>query len=145
MRYCLLLVLLGLMIGCAKEAPSLAQLRIDETTLVRATVVDPARAAGFLELLEERDQLIEETTVMVQQYRQKLKSANANYDANSETIVEVVDDYNRSRGQNQLRFIKLIANMKATTTAAEWQVIAEYHLDNFNMRQLVRIRATGGV
>jgi hypothetical protein len=145
MRYCLLLVLIGLIIGCAKEAPSLAQLRIDETTLVRATVVDRARAAHFLELLEERDQLIEETTVMVQQYRQKLKSVNANYDANSETIVEVVDDYNRSRGQNQLRFIKLIANMKATTTAAEWQVIAKYHLDNFNMRQLVRTRATGGV
>jgi hypothetical protein len=145
MRYCLLLVLLGLIIGCAKKAPSLAQLRIDETTLVRATVLDPARAARFLDLLEERDQLIDETNVMMQQYRQKLKSVNANYDANSETIVEMIDDYNRDRSQNQLRFIKLIANMKATTMAAEWQVIAEYHLDNFNVRQLVQTRTTGGV
>jgi hypothetical protein len=144
-----LLILLAIFVlgamGCSKEVPSLAQLRVDETALVRATVVDPARAARFLELLEERDQLIEETSVMMQQYRRELKSINANYDANREIIVEMIDYYNRDRGQKQLRFIKLIRNMKATTTAAEWKVIAEFHLDNFNPRQLLYARATGGV
>lgn len=144
-----LLILLAISIlgatGCTKEVPSLAQLRVDETALVRATVVDPVRAAHFLELLEERDRLIEETTVMMEQYRRELKSVNANYDANREVIVEMIDYYNRDRGQKQIYFIKLIAKMKATTTAAEWEVIAEFHLDNFSPRQLVYTRATGGV
>jgi len=114
--------------GCAKQAPDLAKLRADETTLVHATVVDPARATRFLELLKQRDQLIEETTVMMQQYQRELKSINADYDANREIIVEMIDYYNRDRGQKQLRFIKLIAKMKSITTATEWQIIAEFQL-----------------
>ena len=145
MKYCLLLVLLGQILGCAREAPGLAQLRADETALVRATVTDPTRVARFLELLEERDQLIEETAVMMQQYRRELKSINANYDANRDVIVEMIDYYNRDRGQKQLHFIKLIANMKTTTTAAEWKVIAEFHRKRFNPRQLLYARASGGV
>ena len=98
-----LLILLGIFIlgvtGCAKEVPSPEQLRVDETTLVRAIVVDPERAERFLKLLVQRDQLIEETSVMMQQYRRELKSINANYDADREVIVEMIDYFNRDRGQ----------------------------------------------
>ena len=131
--------------GCAKEVLDPAQLRADETALIKTTVTDPTRAARFLELLEQRDQLIEETSVMMQKYRRELKSINTDYDANREVIVEMIDYYNRDRGQKQLRFIKLIANMKAATTATEWKIIARFHLANFNPRQLLYARASGGI
>ncbi len=129
--------------GCAKEVLDPAQLRADETTLIKTTVTDPARAARFLDLLDRRDQLIEKSTSLLQQYRQDLKTHNANYDVSREVIIGIVGIYNRERVQNQLRFIELLAGMKAATTAAEWKVIAEFQLDNFNHRQLVYGRATG--
>lgn len=131
--------------GCAKQAPDPVKLRADETTLVQATVVDPARAEQLLALLDERDSLIEETTAMLQQYRRELKAVNADYDASREITIEMVDQYNHDRAQKQLRFIELISQMKAATTAAEWQVIAEFQLDNFKARQLVYGRAKGGI
>jgi hypothetical protein len=145
MRIFFLLFFVVLVSGCSKQISDPAQLLADEEALVRATVTDPARAARFLDLLEQRDRLIEETTAMMQQYRREFKSINSDYDADREIIVEMIDYYNRDRGQKQLRFIKLIANMKATTTAAEWKVIAEFQLENLNPRQLVYARATGGV
>ena len=139
MKKIIVLVLLVIIApGCSKQAPDPAQLRADETTLIQATVTDPARAERLLGLLEERDRLIEETTAMLQQYRRELKAINADYDASREIVIEMVDQYNRDRAQKQLRFIDLIAQMKAATTAAEWQVIAEFQLGNFKARQLLR-------
>ena len=129
--------------ACTKAPPDPAQLRADETALVQATVSDPARAERLLGLLDERDLLIEETVAMLRQYRREMKAVNADYDASREIIVEMVDYYNRDRAQKQLRFIDLIAQMKAATTAAEWQIIAEFQLDNFNPRQLVFGRLRG--
>ncbi len=139
---CLLLAFsIGVAVGCAKQAPDPAQLRADETTLVQATVTDPARAERLFGLLDERDRLIEETIEMLRQYRRELRAINADYDASREIIIEMVDQYNRDRAQKQLRFIDLITKMKATTTADEWKVIAEFQLDNFKARQLVFGRA----
>lgn len=138
-------VIFGLAIaGCTKAPPDPAQLRADETTLIQATVTDPARTERLLGLLDDRDSLIEETTMMLHQYRRELKSVNADYHADRDVIVEMLDQYNRDRAQKQLRFIELISDMKATTTAAEWKVIAEFQLENFNARQLVYGRVTGG-
>lgn len=143
LNYILLAIFVCAVAACTKAPPDPAQLRTDETALVRATVSDPARAERLLGLFDERDRLIEETVAMLQQYRREMKAVNADYDASREIIVEMVDYYNRERAQKQLRFIDLIAQMKAATTAAEWQVIAEFQLDNFNPRQLVLGRAKG--
>jgi hypothetical protein len=141
----LLLPISAAVIGCAGQPPDPTQLRADETTLVQATVADPARAERLLALLDERDGLIEETIEMLQQYRRELRAINADYDARREIIIEMVDQYNRDRAHKQLRFIDLITKMKATTTADEWKVIAEFQLDNFKARQLVFGRAKGRV
>ncbi len=145
MRFYLLLIFAFLVLGCTKEGPDPAQLRANETALIRATVADPARTERLLGLLEERDRLLEETTEMLRQYRLELKAINADYDASREIIVEMIDYYNRDRALKQLRFIELISDMKATTTAVEWKVIAKFQLGNFNPRQLVFDRATGGI
>lgn len=144
-RYFLLTIFIYGATGCAREVLDPAQLRADETALIKTTVTDPARAARFLDLLLQRDRLIEKSSGLSQQYRQDLKTLNANYDASREEIVRIIGIYNRERVQNQLRFIELLADMKAATTAAEWKVIAEFQLGNFNHRQLVYGRATGAI
>ncbi len=144
MRFCFLLFLVVLVHGCTKQALNPEQLRAEETALIQATVTDPVRAERLLGLLEERELLITETTAMLQRYRREFKTINADYDAGREKIVEMIDNYNRERAQKQLRFIELMADMKAATTAAEWKAIAEFQLDSFSPRQLVYGRATGG-
>jgi hypothetical protein len=145
MRFYFLLIFVFLVHGCTKEGPDPAQLRADETTLIQQTVADPARAERLLSLLEDRDRLIGETTVMLRQYRREMKSVNADYGVSREIIVEMIDYYNRDRAQKQLRFIELISDMKAVTTAAEWKLIAKFQLGNFNPRQLVYDRTTAGI
>ena len=142
--HCVLLAMLtGFAAGCAREAPDPAQLRATETALIQSTVADPARAQKLLALLDERDRLIDETSEMLRQYRREMKAANADYDITRDVIVEMIDYYNLERAREQLRFIDLIKQMKATTTAAEWKVIAAFQLDNFNPRQLVYGRRSG--
>jgi hypothetical protein len=141
----LLLLLATLASGCSKPNLDPAKLRADETALVQATVADPARAEKLLALLDERDRLIDETTGMLRQYRREMQALNADYDASREIIIEMIDYYNRDRAEKQLRFIELIKQMKATTSAAEWEVIAEFQLDNFNPRQLIYGRVTGAL
>jgi hypothetical protein len=143
---CLLLaIFISVAAGCAISPPDPAQLRADEIALIRATVADPVLTERLLSLLDDRDRLLEANTAMLQQYRRELKSINADYDASREIIVEMFDYYNRERAQKQLRFIELISDMKALTTAAEWKVIAKFQLGNFNPRQLVYDRATAGI
>lgn len=131
--------------GCAKQAPDPAQMRADETTLIQATVTDPARTERLLGLLEERDRLIEEASAMLQQYRRELKTVNADYDASREIVIEMVDQYNRDRARKQLQFIDLITKMKATTSVDEWKVIAEFQLDRFDARQVIFGRSKGEI
>jgi len=141
----LLLLLACATSGCAKQAPDAAQFRADETRLVKATVVDAARAERLLALFEERDRLIEETGAMLQQYRREFKTINAEYDTSRDVHIEMVDYYNRERAQKQLRFIELITQMKAATSASEWRVIAEFQLDNFDPRRQLFGQATGDI
>lgn len=144
MKTAITLVLLAITTaGCSKQTPDPMQIRAAETVFIQSTVAEPERAERMLDLLSQRDRLIEETTAMLQQYRREMKSLNADYDASREIIIEMTDHYNRERAQKQLRFIDWIAQMKAATTAAEWQGIAEFQLANFNPRRLVRGRSRG--
>lgn len=133
----LLAIFICVAAGCAKQAPDPAQLRADETTLVQATVTDPARTERLLGLLDERDRLIEEASSLLQQYRRELKAVNADYDASREIVIDMVDQYNHDRARKQLQFIDLITKMKATVSADEWKVIAEFQLDSFDARQVI--------
>lgn len=145
MKKIIVLVLLAIIAqGCSKQAPDPAQLRADEATLIQATVTDPARAERLLDLLQQRDRLIEETSTMLQQYRREMNALNADYDASREVAVEMIDYYNRERAQKLLRFLELITQMKAATNAQEWKVIAGFQLDYFNPRQMVYDRTPGG-
>ncbi|MDH3762552.1 MAG: hypothetical protein OEU50_16340 [Gammaproteobacteria bacterium] len=133
-----------LALGCSKEPPDQAQLRADEITLVQATVAEPARVERLLALLDERDRLIEETVTMLREYKREIKALNADFDAQRDVVVEIIDYYNRERALKQLRFIDLIAQMKSATTAEEWALIADFQLQNLNPRQLVYQPLAGG-
>lgn len=142
-----LLLMAILTLGCVKQSPDPAQLLADESALIQATVTDPARAERLLALLEQRDRLIEESTALLRQYQREMKAVNADYDASREIIIEMIDSYNHARAQKLLRFIELITQMKAATSAAEWKVIAEFQLEYFIPRQLIygRARETPGM
>ncbi len=141
----ILLLLAWVSPGCVKQAPDAEQFRADETRLVKATVADAARAERLLALFEERDRLIEETGALLRQYRREFKAINAEYDTGREVHIEMVDYYNRGRAQKQLRFIELITQMKAATSATEWRVIAEFQLDNFDPRRQLFGRIAGDI
>jgi hypothetical protein len=123
--------------ACVKQAPDPAQLRADETSLIEATATDPASAESLLVLLQERDRLIDETRSLLHQYRREMKTLNSDYDASRELLVEMIDYYNRERARKQLRFIDLITRMKQSTSAEEWDVIADFQLANFSPRRLI--------
>lgn len=132
-----LLLLIAAIAGCALPPADPAQLRDEETALVLSTVADSARAQRLLDLIDQRDRLVEETRAMLEQYRREMKAVNADYDASREIVVEMIDYYNRDRAKKQLAFIDLITKMKRATTAGEWAVIADYQLENLNPRELL--------
>ncbi len=130
--------------GCARVSPDPAELRTAEVDLVESTITDPARAERMLQLIGQRDQLVAETRVMLEQYRREMAALNADYGARREVVVEIIDVYNRERADIQLRFIDLINEMKRATTSAEWKVIAGFQLEYFDPRRMVYRQAAGG-
>ncbi len=128
----------GLLVaGCSKPPPDPARLQADEKILVRSTVADPARAEGLILLFGVRDRRVEETRGLFDEFRREMRLANADYDARREVVVEIIDEFNRERADKQLRFIHLIAEMKAVTTAEEWEVIADFQLEYLDPRDML--------
>ena len=64
-----------------KVQAQIAEAREQEIELVLATVADPVRAERFLELLRERDRLVEQHARGLVAYREKMAALTADYDA----------------------------------------------------------------
>ena len=123
--------------GCAMQSVDPVQRQAEETSLVQATVTDPARSERLLALFDQRNRLIDESRDLLSQYRREMRAINADYDASRDVIVEMIDYYNRDRAQLLLRFIDLLTKMKRVTSADEWTTIAGYQQQVFDARGLV--------
>ncbi len=121
----------------ARVRAQIAEYREQEKELVRNTVADPLRVEQFMELLDERDRLVEEHAKMVIEHREKIAALTADYDARREDFDVLFAEFNRRRAAAQRDTIDLVAAMKAVTTAAEWKVIADFQLKRLHPRQLV--------
>ncbi len=121
----------------AKVRAQIAEYRQQEIELVRDTVSDPARAERLLQLLAERDRLVEEHAKRVIEHRAKMATLAADYDARREDFEALLADFNRARASAQKETIELVAAMKAATTADEWKVISRFQLKRLDPRELV--------
>ena len=139
--------------SCAtlKQAPDpgkvkaqIAEARAQERALVRSTVADPARAERFLELLAERDRLVEKHASRLVAHREKMAALAADYDARREDFEVLLASFNRQREAAQKETIDLVADMKAATTADEWAVISKFQLKRLEPRKLVYGTAAHG-
>lgn len=128
----------------AKVRKMIAEARIQEVELVRQTIADPERVERFLELLGERDRMVEAYTKRISEHRRELTALNADYDARREEFAQLLERFNRQRASAQQETIELVAAMKAATTADEWAVIAEFQLKRLHPQQLGYGQAEGG-
>ena len=120
-----------------KVQAQIAAAREQELALVRATVVDPGRAERFIELLAERDRLVEGHARLLAAHREKMAVLAADYDARREDFEALLADFNRQRAVAQKETIDLVAAMKAATTADEWKTISKFQLKRLELRKLV--------
>ena len=135
---------LGQPLDPAKIQAQIAEARQQEIELVRATVADPVRAERFLDLLRERDRLVEEHTESLIAYRQKLAALTADYDIRREDLEALIAHFNRQRESAQKDTIDLVAAMKETTTTDEWKTISRFKLKRLDTRKLVYGTAAQG-
>lgn len=120
-----------------KVRAQIAEDREQELALVRATVADPGRAERFIELLAERDRLVEEHAGRLAAHREKMAVLTADYDARREDYETLLAAFNRQRALAQKETIDLVAAMKAATTADEWNTISKFQLKRLDPRKLV--------
>ncbi len=128
----------------AKVQTQIAEYRQQEIELVRDTVSDPARVERLLELLAERDRLVEAHAQRVTAHRERMAALAADYDARREDFETLLADFNRQRASAQKDTIDLVAAMKAATTADEWKVISRFQLKRLHPRELAYGTATPG-
>lgn len=128
----------------AKVQAKIEESREQEIELVRATVADPARAERFLDLLRERDRLVEEHVRHLVAHRQKLAVLAEDYDTRREDLEALLADFNRQRKAAQKETIDLTAAMKQATTEDEWKTISRFQLKRLDTRKLVYGAAARG-
>mgnify|MGYP001817046914 CR=1 FL=1 len=128
----------------AKVQAQIAESREQEIELVRATVADPARAERFVELLRERDRLVEQHARGLVAYREKIAALTADYDARREDFEALLADFNRQRESAQQETIDLVAAMKGATTPDEWKTISRFQLKRLDPRKLIYGSAARG-
>ena len=128
----------------AKVQAKIEESRKQEIELVRATVADPARAERFLDLLRERDRLVEEHVRLLVAHRQKLAVLAEDYDTRREDLEALLADFNRQRKAAQKETIDIVAAMKEATTEDEWKTISRFQLKRLDTRKLVYGAAARG-
>ena len=128
----------------AKVRAQIAESREQEIELVRSTVTDPVRAGRLLDLLRERDRLVERHAEQLIVHRQKLAALTADYDTSREDFETLLATFNEQRKAAQKETIDLVAAMKRTATAEEWDTIARFQLKRLDTRQLVYGAAARG-
>lgn len=143
--FCLACIVVSVLFqGCSKEVKNTAELLAGERELVRTTVTDPARANRLLGLLDEWDRLVVQQAQTLRRYQEQFKVLNADYNAERDQFDSFVTDFRNESLQRHRQYIALIVAMKKETTAEEWEVIAEYQLENLNHRERTR-RLSGQV
>lgn len=128
----------------ARVRELIADARTEEIELVRRTVTDPDRVERFIELLGDRDRIVEAYVQRITEHRRKLTALNADYDARREDFAALLAEFNRQRESAQQETIELVAAMKAVATADEWEIIAEFQLERLHPRDLAYGQAGGG-
>ena len=127
-----------------KVQAQIAEAREQEIELVLATVADPVRAERFLELLRERDRLVEQHASGLVAYREKMAALTADYDARREDFEALLADFNRQREAAQQETIDLVAAMKGAATPDEWKTISRFQLKRLDPRKLIDGSAARG-
>ncbi|MEE4108083.1 MAG: hypothetical protein V2I24_01965 [Halieaceae bacterium] len=69
---------------------------------------------------------------------------NADYAAERGDFDALLADYNRRRAVAQAELLDLIAEMKRTSTADEWEKTADFQLERLNPRDLAYGKLAGG-
>lgn len=129
----------------ARVEEALIAARAEERELVRSTIREPERVTAFLELLDERDSVLERFTEQVAQHRQRMASLNADYRSERQDFEAQLEAFNRQRADGAAELFELIAGMKRATTAEEWQIIASFQTEKLDLRQVAyRHRTDGG-
>jgi predicted aminopeptidase len=128
----------------AKVQAQIAEAREQEIELVRTTVTDAERAERLVELLRERDRLVEEHARLLVAHREKMATLAADYDARREDFEALLADFNGQRAAAQKETIDLVTAMKAATTADEWKTISKFQLKRLEPRKLVYGTAARG-
>ena len=121
----------------AKVQAQIAEAREQEIELVRATVADAGRAERFIELLRERDRLVEKHARLLIAHRERMAALTGDYDARREDFEVLLAGFNRQRASAQKETIDLVVAMKAATTAAEWKTISRFQQKQLEPRKLV--------
>jgi major membrane immunogen (membrane-anchored lipoprotein) len=128
----------------ARIRQNVAASKMAEIDLVRATVAEPERAERFVELLATRDRLLDRVALEVAAHRERVVALNADYAAERGEFDALLADYNRRRAVAQAELLDLIAEMKRTSTADEWEKIADFQLERLNPRDLAYRKLAGG-
>jgi hypothetical protein len=138
----LILVVVGLVLftapGCASRSktPNVDELQertseahADFRKMITVEIADPARAAIFAGLADERDALMVRHSESVRAYAQSMKTLNSDYFATREAFDKLVRDYDSDRRGFQAEFVELTAEMKAVTTEVEWRKLSKFDID----------------
>lgn len=128
----------------AQIEQEIAASKAEELDLVRATIEEPARADMLIELLAERDQLVERFSRQIAAHKAQMARLNADYRAERSEFEAALADYNKRRTAAQKQFIDLVAEMKRVTTAEEWSEISVFQQDRLNPRKLAYSGLDGG-
>ena len=120
----------------AQLEQQIADARVEELDLARATITDQERASQYIELLTERDQLLDRLVDDVSQHRDAMARLDADYYAERSEFEALLADYNQKRAAAQRSLVDLVSKMKQTTTDDEWRVMSRFQADRLDIRQM---------
>jgi hypothetical protein len=123
--------------GSGSAAADLASAREREKALVGATIVDADRNETFLQLIAERDQLLDQQIVVTREHIERIQALTSNYRSTRAEFSELFAGYNKFRIANQRRYVETIAAMKQATTRDEWKAISNFQLKYLEARAAI--------
>ena len=110
--------------GCNTVKPTLSEtapIQVDSLTAeARSIISDSNRADAVASLLNELDDLIEDSRKGHEAHNQKMRVLLANFDTTSKQLQNQLENFNQQKSARQAK-LKIISNsIRSSTTVEEW-------------------------
>ena len=130
LSFLLLLLMVFIISGCLKKSVNGDAFKgesviAEKRSLIQKHISEPVKQAQLLKIVDEGEKMLREFSQESSDYRERLQTLTADYDASQEDFKGAVSDFNNKAETLLKNLLAQSMSMRELTTPEEWKKISK--------------------